>query len=122
VFCLVGLFDFICSPHTGIRNWLRNIEQHVTQPVIKILIGNKCDLVDDRVIETERGQALAEEYNMEFFETSCKCNINVNESFLSVVKSIKRQLIDKSESHGDETNRTFQLQSRSQQPINICGC
>ena len=33
----------------NIRNWIRNIEQHASENVNKILIGNKCDLVDKRV-------------------------------------------------------------------------
>lgn len=30
-------------------NWIRNIEQHASENVNKILIGNKCDLVDKKV-------------------------------------------------------------------------
>jgi Ras-related protein Rab-8A len=37
----------------NIRNWIRNIEQHATESVNKMLIGNKCDMVDKKVIETE---------------------------------------------------------------------
>lgn len=33
----------------NIRNWIRNIEQHASENVNKILIGNKCDLVDKKV-------------------------------------------------------------------------
>merc|ERR1712070_575452 len=46
----------------NIRSWMRNIEQHANTEVVKVLLGNKCDMVDKKVIETERGQALAEEY------------------------------------------------------------
>lgn len=33
----------------NIRNWIRNIEQHATESVNKMLIGNKCDMVDKKV-------------------------------------------------------------------------
>ena len=33
-----------------IRNWIRNIEQHASEDVNKILIGNKCDMLDKKVI------------------------------------------------------------------------
>ena len=33
----------------NIKNWIRNIEQHASENVNKILIGNKCDLVDKKV-------------------------------------------------------------------------
>ncbi len=31
-----------------IRNWIRNIEQHASEGVNKILIGNKCDMLDKK--------------------------------------------------------------------------
>jgi len=78
----------------NIRNWIRNIEQHATESVNKMLIGNKCDLVDKRVVETERGQALADEYHIKFMETSAKNSINVDKAFISLAKDIKNRLID----------------------------
>lgn len=42
-----------------------------------ILVGNKCDMEDDRVISFERGKQLAEQLGVEFYETSAKQNINV---------------------------------------------
>ena len=32
-----------------IKNWIRNIEQHANENINKVLVGNKCDLVDKRV-------------------------------------------------------------------------
>jgi hypothetical protein len=32
-----------------VRNWFSNIEQHASEGVNKILIGNKCDMEDKRV-------------------------------------------------------------------------
>lgn len=32
-----------------VRNWFSNIEQHASEGVNKILIGNKCDVEDKRV-------------------------------------------------------------------------
>lgn len=78
----------------NIRNWIRNIEQHAADSVNKILIGNKCDMTEDKKIETSRGAALAQEYGISFFETSAKADINVTEAFMSIAKDIKKRLID----------------------------
>jgi len=72
----------------NIRNWIRNIEQHASDSVQKILIGNKCDMVDDRVITTDRGKELADEYGIKFFETSAKTDTNVHERFISIATDI----------------------------------
>ena len=47
-----------------------------------MLIGNKCDLEDGRVISRDEGQAFANELGkgtMGYQETSAKSNINVTE-------------------------------------------
>ena len=43
----------------NISNWLKQIDQHANSNVAKVLVANKCDR-PDKVIETERGRALAE--------------------------------------------------------------
>ena len=78
----------------NIRNWIRNIDQYASEGVNKILIGNKCDDVDRRVVDRERGAELAREYGLKFMETSAKNNVNVDEAFLSLAKDIKKRLID----------------------------
>ena len=58
-----------------IRNWMRNIEQHASEGVNKILIGNKADMLDKKIISKDQGQALADEYGIKFIECSAKSNI-----------------------------------------------
>ncbi|KAI9197129.1 ras family-domain-containing protein [Polychytrium aggregatum] len=81
----------------NIRNWIRNIEQHASEGVNKILIGNKCDMLEKKVISKEQGQALADEYGIRFIETSAKSNIGVEEAFFSLARDIKKRLIDNDE-------------------------
>jgi len=86
-------------------NWIRNIEQHASENVNKILIGNKCDLVDKKVIDTARGKALSDQYGIKFLETSAKNSINVEEAFTELAREIKKRLIDTAEQNfQDEKN------------------
>ncbi|KAL0074637.1 ras family-domain-containing protein [Phycomyces blakesleeanus] len=78
----------------NVRNWFSNIEQHASEGVNKILIGNKCDMVEKRVIAEEQGQELATELGIRFMETSAKANIGVEEAFFDLARDIKKRLID----------------------------
>ncbi|KAH9734876.1 ras-related protein RABE1c [Citrus sinensis] len=58
------------SSFNNIRNWMRNIDQHAADNVNKILVGNKADMDESkRAVPTAKGQELADEYGIKFFET-----------------------------------------------------
>uniref|UniRef100_A0A161ZXE4 Uncharacterized protein n=1 Tax=Daucus carota subsp. sativus TaxID=79200 RepID=A0A161ZXE4_DAUCS len=83
------------SSFNNIRNWIRNIEQHASDNVNKILVGNKADMDESkRAVPTSKGQALADEYGIKFFEASAKTNMNVEEVFFSIAKDIKQRLAE----------------------------
>ena len=42
-----------------------------------ILVGNKSDMENERVVSTERGKQLADNLGLAFYETSAKDNVNV---------------------------------------------
>ncbi|CAL5066604.1 unnamed protein product [Urochloa decumbens] len=79
---------------TDIRNWIRNIEQHASDNVNKILVGNKVDMDAKRVVSTAQGQKLADEYGIKFFETSAKTNQNVEQVFFTIARDIKQRLTE----------------------------
>jgi len=62
-----------------------------TDDVPMILVGNKCDLEDERVVGKDQGQGLARQFNCAFLETSAKSKINVNEIFYDLVRQINKK-------------------------------
>jgi len=58
-----------------------------------VLVGNKCDLEDDRKVPTQEGQHLAQQWRCDFYEASAKVRKNVDESFFCAVRRI-RQVVD----------------------------
>ncbi|CAN1275103.1 Ras-related protein RABE1c [Linum perenne] len=111
------------SSFNNIRNWIRNIEQHASDNVNKILVGNKADMDESkRAVPTAKGQALADEYGIKFFETSAKTNLNVEEVFFSIARDIKQRLADtdsKSEPQTIKINQPDQAGGASQAAQNI---
>jgi len=80
------------KPHTqsssDIRTWHSNIEQHASEGVNKILIGNKSDWTDKRVVTEEQGRELADELGIRFMETSAKVNEGVEEAFFTLARCV----------------------------------
>jgi len=59
-----------------------------TDKVPMVVVGNKCDLSDQRIITTEQGQALATKFGAVFIEASAKTKINVDQIFHELVRQI----------------------------------
>ena len=59
----------------NIAKWLRNIDEHANEDVERMILGNKCDMEDKRVVSKERGDAIAKEHNIKFLETSAKVTL-----------------------------------------------
>jgi len=78
----------------NIRTWHANIEQHASEGVNKVLIGNKSDWTDKRAVTEEEGRQLADELGIKFIETSAKINEGVEDAFFTLARDIKARLID----------------------------
>ncbi|XP_072349206.1 ras-related protein Rab-8B-like isoform X1 [Scyliorhinus torazame] len=76
----------------NIKNWIRNIEEHASSDVERMILGNKCDMNDKRQVSKERGEKLAIDYGIKFLETSAKSSINVEEAFITLARDIMTKL------------------------------
>lgn len=57
------------------------------------MVGNKCDMLDEKVVSTEEGAKLAKEFGVDFYECSAKNDINVEQSFLGIARAVKDRLM-----------------------------
>lgn len=93
----------------NIVKWLRNIDEHANEDVEKMILGNKCDMEEKRVVTKDRGEAVSEsflclfayritlfvsplqiarEHGIKFMETSAKANINIERAFCDLAEAI----------------------------------
>lgn len=57
-----------------------------------IVIGNKCELEENRKVSKSEAQAYADENGFLFIETSAKCDINVNIAFELFAKHVSSKI------------------------------
>jgi len=79
----------------NLSNWLIEIEKNSSKNVLKVLIGNKCDLEDKRLVSYNQGKEFADTYGLKFIETSAKKNLNVNEAFETLGRELMNASSDK---------------------------
>ena len=72
----------------AIKGWIKSIKEIKPNDFPIILIGNKCDLESERKIPKEEGEKEARNNGFPFFETSCKENVNIDETINAIVSMI----------------------------------
>jgi len=75
--------------YENVKNWITQIREETNPNVVIYLAGNKIDIPqEERAVKTEEGKEIADEYKLQFKETSAKDGINVNEVFQELVEKI----------------------------------
>ncbi|XP_068680033.1 ras-related protein Rab-35-like [Montipora capricornis] len=77
----------------NVKRWLHEIDQNCDD-VQRILVGNKDDDPDRKVVEREDSKKFAEQMGIQVFETSAKDNKNVEEVFNAITQMVLRQKKD----------------------------
>ena len=72
----------------AIAEWMKNIRDAKPKEFPVVLLGNKIDLEDERVISKQEGEELAQKYELSFYETSNKTGENIEKSCLDLINKI----------------------------------
>ncbi|KAL4483919.1 hypothetical protein ABPG72_013925 [Tetrahymena utriculariae] len=76
--------------HLG--RWLEEARQNGNPQMSFILVGNKCDLEQDRQVSYEEGEKFAKEHDLVYLEVSAKTAYNVEEAFKQTAKMIYEKI------------------------------
>ena len=85
---------------------IRRNKKICKENVIKFLVSNKIDLKDKRVVSFGEGKNVGEKYNIMFYETSAKDDIDINELFekSALIYLNKNNLSKDNQFHGINLN------------------
>ena len=76
----------------NVRDWIASVFKYKDKSIPMVLVGNKLDLCDperpdnDRQVEHDAANELAQSYEMSYFETSAKADLNVGDLMQHIFK------------------------------------
>ncbi|XP_041852227.1 ras-related protein Rab-8B-like [Melanotaenia boesemani] len=114
----------ICNEKSfdNIKNWIRNIEEHASSDVEKMILGNKCDMTDRRQVSKDRGEKLAIDYGVKFLETSAKSSLNVEEAFYTMGRGILHNLSSKTTDNNGGSGNPVKITDKKSKRIKFFKC
>jgi len=115
----------------NVHQWLREVRSLTPTTVPIVLVANKCDLLSQRVVSSESGQALAEELQCTYIEASAKSDDGIGVAFQSLVEKLFAQRLPTTNVFKDSSSQSPSkpvrknlnaASSSATHPPGGCGC
>lgn len=81
-----------------VETWLAEVDKFANDNVVKLLVGNKCDMEQQRSVTYDEGKEFADQLGIKFLETSAKNALKVDEAFFTLAEEIKSRIAKPDES------------------------
>lgn len=75
----------------NVKLWMQEIQRYASAGVCKMLVGNKTDLDDRRVVGTSTAKEYADGLSIPFLETSAKTGAEIEKAFQKLTDEVLRQ-------------------------------
>ena len=122
----VAVVTYDCTNRKSFENcskWIDDVRTERGQNVIIVMVGNKTDLEDDRLVAAEEAEKLAAELDVMWIETSAKNGTNVKALFRKIAQALPKP------SDTPETTESAEMVSVVLEPVNtpsaaagMCNC
>ena len=110
-----------------VKNWVADIDKFAKQGVLRILVGNKCDLEKQRIVSKEEANEMAEKLGIKYIETSAKDTINIETLFVDTAKYLLSKQVNKSGNsnkitgkNGIDLNNNNQIPQKNNNNYSYC--
>lgn len=108
----------------SVEKWLSDLKNNGEEKMVIMAIGNKCDMVNERVISTEEGEAKAQRNNIAFLETSALNATNVAKAFDELIQKLyvafKKDFEDNDEDDLGENANTIEIRTGNSKKKQCC--
>jgi len=98
-----------------VEEWLSEVDRYANENTSKLLVGNKADLIEEKVVPEEDAQGFADKIGISFLETSAKTATNVDTAFLTMAKELIKNKENSDTSGGNGGNGGVKLHTVKRQ-------
>ena len=85
----------------SVDRWINDLKAAADKKLSIIIIGNKCDLEDQRQVNKEQGEDKAKNYEVAFMETSAFSGENLDKAFEKMMNEVFKKCHEEMISEGD---------------------
>jgi Ras-related protein Rab-1A len=89
----------------NVKQWMNEIDRYATENVNKLLVGNKSDMTNKKVVDREGAESFASSLGIPFLETSAKNSTNVEQAFITMASEIKNRLAQQPLTNSNSTQK-----------------
>ena len=107
----------------NVDKWYNEIKEKTGKDIKLILIGNKIDLAEQKVVNTDEALAKAKTWGIPLMETSAKSAVNVKEAFHDLLKEMYLEMnknLQNVENKNLENNNGVQLEANEKKEKKGC--
>lgn len=116
--CIIMVYDVTnAESFEKLPSWLRDVKQYCAADVPIVLIGNKADMARHRQVSTAEGMQLAASLGCDFFETSAKEDIKVEDAFEQAVGNCLKFKVQQLQGVPNDRDKTVNLRGKSSQAV-----
>jgi GTPase SAR1 family protein len=72
------------ASYDTLRNWVRELQANGPADIVMAVVGNKCDLADQRQVSGADAEAYSTAMDAQFTEASAKADTNISDVFASI--------------------------------------
>ena len=104
-----------------LSTWIKVANSKINLDEIPVtILGNKLDLNNERIVNTEEGEKFAKNLSGSFFETSAKDGTNVDKAFDELINKIYENIQYEFENDGNLHEKSFTLTKDKEKKNNKC--
>jgi small GTP-binding protein len=102
----------------NVTKWMKDITENSKRKTIIYLVGNKIDLIDQKIVEFSEALEMATKYNTHLYEISCKFDINVSE----VLKKLTHEIYNDNIKNKKRWSSSFSVEKKDKcKSYSCCG-